>query len=93
MNSKPQERPRRERARAVDRSVARRMSWARLSRTVLLGTVAVVVAVVWLGEQYGIERRVMLEFVGASFLFVGLLAVAGFVGSLILRVLRNLRKD
>lgn len=92
MTSKHPVRKRRERARAIDRTDARKMGWARLSRTVLLGTVAAVVAMVWLGEQYGIERRVMLEFVGTSVLFVALLALAGVGGAIILRALRNLRK-
>jgi hypothetical protein len=83
---------RRERARAIDRTDARKMGWARLGRTIVLGAVAVVVAMVWLGEQYGIERRVMLEFVGTSVLFVGLLVLAGVGGAVILRALRNLRK-
>lgn len=69
---------------AIERTSARRIGWARLTRTVVLGTVATVAALVWLGEQYGIERRVMLEFVGTSVLFVGLLALAGLGGTVIL---------
>ncbi len=77
---------------AIERTSARRIGWARLTRTVVLGTVATVAALVWLGEQYGIERQVMLEFVATSVLFVALLAVAGLGGTAILWALKKLAR-
>ena len=75
---------------AIERSSARRLGWVRLSRTVILGAIATVAAIVWLGEQYGIERDVILAFLGTSVLFVGVLIVAGLAGMLALRGVRKL---
>lgn len=69
----------RQSAHAVERAAAQRGQWLRLTRTLVLGTVATVGALVWVADQYGIEREVMLEFIGTSALFVGLLALAGAV--------------
>jgi len=81
---------RRQRVRAVERGSARRAGWLRLARTVVLGTIAAVLGIVWLGEQYGIERAVMLEFLGTSALFVLLLVGAGLVGVAVLIGIRRL---
>jgi hypothetical protein len=75
---------------AIERTSARRAGWLRLTRTIVLGTVATIAALVWLGEQYGIQREVMLEFVGTSALFVGLLIVAGLGATVLIRALRRL---
>jgi len=75
---------------AIERTSARRAGWLRLTRTIVLGTIATVAALVWLGEQYGIQREVMLEFVGTSALFVGLLIVAGLGATVLIRVLLRL---
>ena len=80
----------RRRTYAVERNSARKANWLRLGRSILLGTIATVVALVWLGEQYGIERAVTLEFVATSVFFVVLLACAGFAGALILRGIKKL---
>ena len=77
---------------AIERASARRLVWVRLTRTVILGTVATVAAIVWLGEQYGIERDVILAFLGTSALFVGLLILAGVGGVLVLWSVRKLFK-
>lgn len=61
----------------------------RLTRTVLLGTVATIAAIVWLGEQYGVERDVIVAFLGTSALFVGLLILAGLGGVLLLWLIRR----
>ena len=78
------------RARAVERNEARRRQSARLVRTILLGTVAMVAGVFWVGEQYDVEREVLLEFLLTSFLFVAMLVAAGFFGTLLLRGVRRL---
>ncbi len=78
---------------AIERTSARRANWMRLTRTIVLGTVATVVAIVWLGEQYGIERAVMLEFMATSAMFVALLVLAGFAAALALRGLKKLLRS
>ena len=76
--------PSRRKPSAIERNSARRTSWLRLTRTIVLGTIAAVAGVVWLGEQYGVERRVMLEFMGTSALFVAGLVLAGLAGTVVL---------
>lgn len=80
----------RSKPRAIERNSARRANWVRLTRTIILGALATAAAIVWLGEQYGIERGVILEFMGTSALFVGILVVAGLCGTLLLRGLKKL---
>ena len=80
----------RSKPRALERNSVRRANWVRLTRTIVLGAVAAAAAIVWFGEQYGIDRRVMLEFMGASMLFVGVLVLAGLGGMLMLRGLKRL---
>lgn len=69
---------------AIERASARRAGWARLTRTIALGTIAVVFAIIWLGDQYGIERDVIYEFLATSALFVALLVAAGLAGAVVL---------
>ncbi|XOV82311.1 MAG: hypothetical protein ACFHXK_15785 [bacterium] len=73
---------------AIERTSARRAGWLRLTRTIVLGTIAVVFAIIWIGDQYGIERDVMYEFLATSALFVGLLVVAGLLGAGLLLSIR-----
>jgi hypothetical protein len=75
---------------AIERTSARRLVWMRLSRTVVLGALATIAAIVWLGEQYGIQRDVILAFLGTSALFVGLLILAGALGMVLLWGVRKL---
>ncbi len=77
--------------RAFERNEARRQGNFRLIRTIVLGVVASVVAIVWLGDQYGIDRQVMLDFLGASALFVGLLVLTGLVGAVLLKLIKVIR--
>ena len=69
---------------AIERASARRIGWVRLTRTIVLGTVATILAIIWLGEQYGIDREVILKFLLTSAAFVGLLIVAGLSGAVLL---------
>ncbi len=78
---------------AVDRAAARRIVWVRLTRTVVLGTIATIVAIIWLGEQYGVERDVILAFLGTSALFVGLLILCGLMAMVLLWLLRRYIKS
>jgi hypothetical protein len=85
---------RRSSTRAVERNEARRRQGWRLARTVVLGAAATVAALVWLGEQYGIERQVMFGFLGASVMFVAVLVVLGLGGTVLLGVIKKLlRRD
>jgi len=52
--------------------------------------VATVAAIVWLGEQYGIQRQVMLEFLGTSVLFVALLILGGLGATVVVWAVRRL---
>ena len=69
---------------AIERTSARRAGWMRLTRTVVLGTVATIAALIWVADQYGVDRDVMVEFMTTSALFVGLLIVAGLGGTVVL---------
>ena len=79
-------------SRVRDRVAGQKARSARLIRTVLLGAVAVIVAILWLGDQYGIEREETLEFLLASAIFVGGLTLTGIAGALVLWSLRRLAK-
>ncbi|MGK0222134.1 MAG: hypothetical protein ACI9ON_001372 [Limisphaerales bacterium] len=70
-------RPKRTRSRPIDRSRPENM---RLIRTIILGAIAVTVAIVWMGDQYGIEREETLRYLGTAALFVGLLVGCGLLG-------------
>ncbi len=80
-------------SRAAERSTARRLTWMRLTRTIVLGTVAAIAAVIYLGRQYGVDPEVILDFLAASALFVGGLVIAGLVGTVLLFGLRKLLKN
>lgn len=87
---------RRQSSRASERSASRGKANRQLIRTIVLGTVAVSLAIVWLGEQYGIAAEESLSYLGSAALFVLLLvalAVAGFGGLLLLRRLIGGREE
>lgn len=75
---------------AIERTSAQRAGWMRLTRTIILGTIATAAGLMWIGEQYGVEPAVMLEFMATSALFVGLLVVAGLFGTLALWLVKKL---
>ena len=64
------------------KAAAVRASWLRTARTIVLGAIAVVAGLFWLGDQYGISRDMMLEYLVASLIFVG--ALVGAAGTLAL---------
>lgn len=64
---------------------------ARLTRTVLLGSVAAAVALYWLARSYGADADELLGYVGISLLFVGCFAVFGVLAGVVLRLLRRRR--
>ena len=75
--------------RASERVSSQRQGSGRRFRTILLGTVAMVAGVLWLGEQYGVERKETVELLLTSAGFVLLLTVAGVFGALLIRLMRR----
>ena len=64
----------------------------RLIRTIALGTIAVVFAILWLGDQYGLDRDVMISYLTSSALFVGVLVLVAACGAGLLLLLKKLRQ-
>ena len=75
--------------RASERVSAQRKSMPRTFRTILLGTVAMVAGIIWLGDQYGVERQATIELMLASAGFVLALTAAGVLGAVLIRLLRH----
>ncbi len=63
---------------------------ARLARTILLGTVAVAVAVYWVADSYGVDRQNLLENLQTSAAFVALFVGIGIAAGGLLWGLRLL---
>ena len=82
----------RPKADAIERNASQKKDWWRFTRSVALGTIALTLGILWVGEQYGVERREILEFLGTGVLFVGALAVAALVCAAIAIGLRRLLK-
>ena len=75
--------------RASERVSAQRKSMPRMFRTILLGTVAMVAGIIWLGDQYGVERQEIIELMLASAGFVLALTAAGVLGAVLIRLVRH----
>ena len=79
---------------AAERVGSQKGSWTKLARTVVLGSIALTLGIFWLGDQYGVDRAVMVEFLITSAAFVGLVVVAAAAGAFLIRFIRKLlRKD
>ena len=74
---------------ASERVSAQRKSMPRMFRTILLGTVAMVAGIIWLGDQYGVERQETIKLMLASAGFVLALTAAGVLGAVLIRLLRH----
>lgn len=75
------------------RGVTRRAAaGARLTRTILLGALAVVFSIVWLARELGLERADLLGYLWASILLVGGLTLAGSVAGGLFWLLRRLTR-
>ena len=61
---------------------------ARLTRTILLGTVAVALAIAWLADAYDVETKDLLQALTASLGFVGVFAALALLGGLLLGLVR-----
>ena len=83
---------RRNRTHAAERNVARRQANVRLIRTFVLGTIATLAAFYWIGQQWGLDPDVMMEYVKTTLLFVGVLAVLGVAGAAVLLLLKRLTR-
>ncbi len=64
----------------------------RLPRTIVLGTVTVLLAIIWLSKEFGLDRDELLGYLATSLLFVGVsigfAVVAGGLLWLIKKLLR-----
>jgi len=69
-----------------------RTSQRRLTRTIVLGTLAVVAAIGWLTREFGLDVRELASFLGQSLVLVGILIACGFAGAYLLRLISRLRK-
>lgn len=65
-------------------------SHARLTRTILLGTVAVALAIAWLADAYEVETADLLNALTASFGFVVFFAALALLGGFLLGAVRRL---
>jgi hypothetical protein len=63
----------------------------RLTRTILLGTVAVAFALYWLADSYGVDPADLIKNLKTSLLFVAVFVGMGIVGGVLLWLLRRLR--
>lgn len=64
-------------------------SHARLTRTILLGTVAVALAIAWLADAYDVEMADLLSALTVSFGVVGIFAALALLGGLLLGLGRS----
>lgn len=64
---------------------------ARLARTILLGTAAVALALLWLVREFGLDVQELLGYLGVSALFVLGFAACGVLGFGVLWLIRRLR--
>ena len=71
-------------------AVGRVRSQRRLVRTVLLGSVAVGLAIHWLADAYGVDGRMLLSALWRSIGFVALLAGLALVGGLLLGLAKRM---
>ena len=74
---------------AEERANTVRRNSFRLIRTIVLGTIAVIAAFFWIGEQYGLDRDKMFDYLTSSLLFIVFLAGVGVVGAILLTLLKR----
>ena len=87
--TKPNLERRMARTHAVERNEARRLANLRLIRTVVLGMIATAAAFYWIGQQWGLDPEVMIEYGTTTLLFVAVLAGFGILGAGVLLLLRR----
>ena len=73
------------------RTGATRLS-GRLARTVVLGSVAVAVALYWLADSYGVDMGELLGYLKTSLAFVLFFAVFGALAGMLIWLIRMSRR-
>jgi uncharacterized membrane protein YdjX (TVP38/TMEM64 family) len=63
----------------------------RLVRTILLGTVAVGVSLIWVARELELDRAELLGYLANSGLFVAVLIVCALLGAVVAWLIRRLR--
>lgn len=63
----------------------------RLVRTILLGTVAVAFALIWVARELELDRDELLGYLGNSALFVAVLIACSGLGAVVAWLIRRLR--
>lgn len=82
----------RQSTRASERVAVQRKNNYRTLRTILLGTIAMIGGVIWLGDQYGVDRQETLNLLMTSAGFVVVLALAGLAGAVAIWLVRRMFK-
>lgn len=67
----------------------RRPSRDRLVRSILLGTIAVVFSIYWLGRSFDVDWQELLGYAATSFGFIAVFIGAALLFALLIRVLRG----
>jgi apolipoprotein N-acyltransferase len=70
---------------------ATRMS-GRLTRTVLLGSIAVAFGVYWLAQSYGVDTAVLFDYLKTSLAFVLFFALFGVLAGMLIWLIRTSRR-
>lgn len=60
----------------------------RLTRTVLLGSIAVAFAVYWLADSYGVDTAELFEYLKSSLAFVLFFALFGVLAGMLIWLIR-----
>jgi hypothetical protein len=64
----------------------------RLTRTILLGSIAVAVGLYYLAQSYGVDTAELLEYLKTSLAFVLFFAVFGMLAGLLIRLIKASRR-
>ena len=64
----------------------------RLTRTILLGSVAVAVGLYYLAESYGVDTAELLDYLKTSLAFVLFFALFGMLAGLLIWLIRTSRR-
>lgn len=82
-----EQRPRSDVARRAARSG---LAGRRLTRTIVLGSLAVLAALAWLADTLDMDTELLKEYALTALLLVGVLVVAGLVGAALLWLVKRL---
>lgn len=65
---------------------------ARLTRSIVLGSLAVALAIYWLADSYDVDMSELLGYLKTSLVFVLFFALIGFVAGMVLWLVRVARR-